>query len=1037
MAAQPKQQPFQWTKVPIPFAGGVDTRSDRKVIPLPKLGLLENAVFTTPGVLRKRNGYSKLAELALDSVSAGFFDQPITDAVTLLARGTSLWLRSSSNVYSLSPDRSRWQREAQVPNGKFVYGRRYFSSTQAVGADRATANGVTLVTYNDFGAPSTVTCIFYDHDGTELVRTSFAGLTPRAVVVGTSICLFYQAATSFDKIFCATFDTTAIRSGNPLGFPVATVASDLKTSGGVTFDADVSGGRIVLAYITTTANTLKFGYVLPGGALDGAMTTISTAFVPATIACAVEPTAGTILVVWLQTGTPRVDGQMFNAAKASLFAIQTLGTPSAVGGEQVACVFRDATTAEIFLDFLLPALPAGSRVEKATLTTAGVPVLFSGWLRHSAIMSKPWTVAGRVYLLVVRASESAQLAQRTFFLVASGGVRDPSPLGPVYPNEARQNLDGTSRKPCRADLVGSTVWLTPQLVRLNDALSIVYYPGNVGVDYSHIPTAIEAGNATYFTGTSLWMLDGADVVETGFAEFPEIDANAGYVATSTTGGALVGGATNSYSYRAYYEWFSATGEQVLSTCGGDIAVPLGVGLDTITIKIPTLRQTLKQGVSIALYRSLLNGSIFHRVATKANDTTVDTVTFVDTMSDTTAAALLLDYRSSSPPELPNLVPPAGSVVAVGNSRVLLAGFEDPDQILASKLRFFGTGLQFAGTAIAIQLPGSAANEPITAIAPIGDSHVAFRETHMYLIGGDGPDNVGSGGGFNPPRVISDDIGCVSASSVVRTPLGLMFKSRKGIYLLGGDMSLAYVGADVEAYNGDTVTAGVALPDRHEVRFTLSSGKTLVFDYLAKQWSVFTIGGLHAVVWQGRHVYLPDATGSARAELAGSYVDDGQPFSWAFETAWIHVGENQNHQRVRTIQLLGEWMGDHGGLVQIGYNYEKAWSDSIAFDVSAVINGEHYGDDVVYGGYLAGNGGNYGGNVSNGLVSTGVYQVKLQPRRMRCQSIRLRWEETRRVDPAGIIIYPWLEGARLNEVALEIGLRGGLWQPGLDRTFGGG
>lgn len=1036
--AKKNERQFQWTTVKIPFSGGVDTRSDRKAIPPLKLGLLENAVFTTPGVLRKRNGYEALATLALDTIGTPpAFDQPIADARTLMTRQGSLWLRSQDNVYSLSPERKRWQREAQIPNASFTYGRRFFTQTGSVDGERATANGITMFAYVFTSGTTFITAVFYDDDGTELARTTFSGYMPRAVVVGNTICLFYAAATTFDKIFLASFDTTLIRGSAALAFSTATVVSDLKTTTRTTYDVDVSGGRIVLAYVTTTATTLKFGYVLPGGALDGAMTTISTAFTPEIVACAVEPSAGTILVAWLQSGTPRVDGQMFNAAKASLFASVVLGTPSATTAEAITCAFRTAALAEIFLDNLSVVVPATSRVDRATLTTAGVVVQTVGWLRHSCIASKPWTVNGRVSLLVVKASESTQLAQKTHFAVTSGGVRDPAPLGAVYPNEARTNMDtGTLRKPFRPDVVGSTVWLSPGLARGDDVAAPTSYHGNVGLDYSHTPRWIEAGNATYFTGTSLWMVDGSDVVETGFLEFPEIDSSAGYVSTSTTGGGLVGGATNSYSYRAYYEWFSATGELFMSTCGGDVPVPLIAGRDTITILIPTLRQTLKQGVNIALYRTLLNGTIFHRVATKANDTTVDTLTFVDVMPDATAAAQPIDYRSSAPPELANLAAPGSSIVAVGNSRVFVAGFEDPDQIIASKLRFFGVGLQFAGGAIAIQLPGSASTEPITALAAFGDSLIAFRASHCYLIGGDGPNNVGADGAFAPPRVISDDIGCVSASAIVRTPLGLMFKSQKGIYLLGLDMSLVYVGADVESYNAETITAAVALPDRHEARFTLASGKTLVFDYLARQWGIFTIGGLHAVIWQGRHVYLPDATGGARAELVGSYQDDGQSYGWAFETAWIHIGDAQQHQRVKMLQFLGEWMGNHGALIRIGYNYELAWSDRLLVDISDILT-QRYGSDSPYGSFSAGKAGVYGGNVgTEALLATGVYQFRVWPLRKRCQAIRVRWEETARVDPAGVVQYPLLEGARLLELAMEIGLRGGLWQPGVDRTFGG-
>lgn len=1040
MPAQPKQQPFQWMKAPIPFSGGVDTRSDRKSIPVPKLGLLENAVFTTPGVLRKRFGYQKLADLSLDGFGTPpFYDQPIADARMILTRGNSLWLRASENIYALGADRKRWQRRAQIPSARFVYGPRLWpgASSSISNTERATANGVTMFAVDDFASGSgVITVYFVDANGAELFRHSFVGEYPRAVVVGTVICLFYVNQPTADTLFVWSYNTTDLRGPNPFSPNKSTVASDLNTTA-PSFDIDTGfDGRILVAYNTTTANTLKFGYVLPNGTLDGALTTITTAATPGGVACAVEPTAGTLLVCWLMTGTLRVDGQMFNAAKSSLFASAILGTTTSyLGLEAVTCIFRSATTAEVFFDFRVATPAQYRRVEKATLTTAGVVVQFVGWLRHATLASKPWLINGRVHLLTNRPGFSDPFSvQRTAFVVASGGVQDPTTLGAIFPNEGLSfSAGGLGRKVSRVDVVGTTVWLTPRLVNTLDPTAAKIYSGNVGVDYSYTPVFVEAGNGTYFTGTSLWMIDGPSVIETGFNEFPEVDNSVNYVSTSTTGGGLVAGQT--YSYRFYYEWFSAAGELWQSTCASDVIVPLGVGKDTITVNVPTLTHTLKTGVQIAGYRTLAAGTVFHRVGSINNSTAADFVAFTDTMTDAVAASQPFDYRSTVPQELSNLAPAGGTVVAVGNTRVFASGFEDPNLVVASKLRGFGVALNW-NPAVQIALP-EAGGSPVTALAALGDSLVAFRATHCYLIGGDGPDNVGASGSFMPPRVISDDVGCAGPACIVRTPVGLIFKSSKGIYLLGLDLSLAYVGADVEGYNSQTVTAAVSLPDRHEVRFTLSSGKTLVLDYLAKQWSVFTVGGLHAVIWQGRHVYLPDNTGSARAELAGSYVDDGQPYSWALETAWIHIGENQNHQRVRAIQLLGEWMGDHSAVVQVAYNYENAFSDRIPIDISAVLNGSHYGDDLVYGGFTSSAPGTFGGNVGAlSLVSTGVYQLKLQPRRMRCQSIKLRWEETRRTDPAGIIQYPWLEGARLNEVAFEIGLRGGLWQPGVDRTFGG-
>ena len=111
---------------------------------------------------------------------------------------------------------------------------------------------------------------------------------------------------------------------------------------------------------------------------------------------------------------------------------------------------------------------------------------------------------------------------------------------------------------------------------------------------------------------------------------------------------------------------------------------------------------------------------------------------------------------------------------------------------------------------------------MTGLAAVGNSLAVFRERQIYVIAGAGPDNTGAGGTFQEPEVISDEIGCVEPRSIVRIPAGVMFQSAKGIYLLASNYSLAYVGADVEAYNAETITAAVALTDRHEVRLTLAS-----------------------------------------------------------------------------------------------------------------------------------------------------------------------------------------------------------------------
>ena len=59
--------PLQKNKIPISFAQGIDTKSDRKQVVPGKLLVLENGVFQTTNSLIKRNGYAAFAKTTADN----------------------------------------------------------------------------------------------------------------------------------------------------------------------------------------------------------------------------------------------------------------------------------------------------------------------------------------------------------------------------------------------------------------------------------------------------------------------------------------------------------------------------------------------------------------------------------------------------------------------------------------------------------------------------------------------------------------------------------------------------------------------------------------------------------------------------------------------------------------------------------------------------------------------------------------------------------------------------------------------------------
>ena len=1006
--------PLKWSEVPLPI-GGLDTRTDSKSVAPPSLAEALNARFTKPGTVTKREGYAPLAELSMnDAVSGAFFDRAITDAKALVPLGDSLCLLGAENVYALNAQRQRWKLAAQVPSVGITYGPTRGNSEALSVID--TAERVTLpsgIVVRLMRVSSTTTGLqvsFYDPSDT-LIGEAFLAVgfafVPKLVAIGSAVLVLYvnQGGTALTGV---SFDTTSLTVGNPLSFTSRTVAADINATSR-TFDVDISGGRFFVVYDTTTANTLKMVYLTPDGQLDGAATTVATAAAALRVACAVEPSARTVIVSWMMPSIPRVDGRMFTEALGSLFAATSFGVPTAIGGNVVA-TFRTSTVAEVFFD-TIQAIAWQSTVQRAVVTTAGVVTTSATWLLHCKLAGKPWLMNGRIFLSVINDGDSPQ---STLFIAASGTLQDPAIVAAAYPGLTFYNITSTGRP----DVQGNVVSLMPLTLTSGPLGGSVSAAGEIFVDHAFVPNAVEAGRAAYYTGGALWMLDGRNAVENGFWLFPN-----NLALSQGAGGSQTLLAT--YSYQVFYEWFSAVEERWISTFAGAQTITLTGANGTVTVTVPTLTMTNKVGVRIAIYRTLANGSLFFRCGSSpANDKTVQTVALTDGASDASIQTNELSYVTGG--VLDNIAPLACSSVAVGNNRVFISGLQDPNLVWASQLQAFGTPLNF-NDEITIALPPARGGAPVTALAMLGTDLIAFRARHIYGVAGPGPNNAGVDGIFETPVVISDEIGCVSAASVVRTSEGLMFMSQRGIYLLANDRSLSYVGAGVEAYNSETITSAIALATEQDVRFTTASGKTLVFDYLSKAWAVWSIGGAAAAEWQDTHVVLRGASGLLLQQTPGTFLDNGQSYTLAIEFGWAHLAGMQGYQRVRELLWLGERMAAHLLLLRVAYDNEMAWVDTAFIDLGATVEAATYGSDALYGDLTATRPGVYGGGLAaTGLPATSVYQWRHFFWRPKCEAVKLRFED------AAVAGSPLLDSFHISDVTLKVGLKAGAFKPGPDR-----
>jgi hypothetical protein len=213
---------------------------------------------------------------------------------------------------------------------------------------------------------------------------------------------------------------------------------------------------------------------------------------------------------------------------------------------------------------------------------------------------------------------------------------------------------------------------------------------------------------------------------------------------------------------------------------------------------------------------------------------------------------------------------------------------------------------------------------------------------------------------------------------VMTPQGLMYQSDKGIWLLGRNLQTQYIGADVEAYNSDNVLSAVTVPGTNQVRFTLDSGVTLMYDYYYNQWGTFTnVPAISSTLFENLHTYL-DSYGRVLQETPGVYLDNGSPVLMKFTTSWLAMGGLQGFQRAYQLMFLGTFYTPHKLNVSIAYDYNPSPEQQ------TVITADNY--SAPWGGDP-----NWGGSDAWGGASQ-VEQWRLFLQKQKTQAIQVTVQE---------------------------------------------
>lgn len=980
--------------IPIPLGRGLDNKTDPKQVQIGKLAVLENAVFTKVERVGPRYGLTALGSNVLGSTSQ------IGSARELAAFKSELNLIDSNQFYTYSPASDAWLAKAPVAGAKAQSSSIVRNTYEQLNADSAIGTGYILYAWED--SSGGVRASIYDQASNQpLVNNaliSATGSRPKASAAGNYLYVHYMDAGNTLK--CARYNP-----GTPTAFEASVTLASNAHGTFPYLDVAVHGSNLVLAYRTSTPS-IRVGFIRAdgnfAGAIDGFPVPVTSAQDPSSCLAVYsyfqsDPTNDAIYVLFHDTT---------NGVRALIFNPQLSNAPSPIVVEAILTVVRNIGITSIAANQIKAwyEVDAGSTynryIKSNTLTKAGVAGTASVFLRSVGLHSKPFVYNSKNYMIV--SFEST--LQSTYFTVTDAGL--------IVNRISSANGAGNTNKAaclCKVSAYSSKVFIVPTGVKgplRSEGGQIFSVRGlqatRLDFDDTKLFRSAVLGSNSHISAGMLLSYDGINLCESGFNVYPE---GATSTAQDGVGGSLVAG-TRQTCY--LYEWTDQQGQIHRSAPSIPISTTTAGGASKINNVIPTLRLTSKTNVSVVVYRTVAAGTTFYRASSVTspllNDKTVDTVTYLDNTTD--AAIISNEILYTTGGKVANFPPPSASFLVTYQNRIFLIGLEDENSIRYSKSYTLGEGVSFND---GFELRIDQGLEGARAGGVLDEKLILFKGNSIWVTAGLGPLDTGASDDLQDPQLVTSDVGISEPKSLVKTPIGLMFKSSKGYYLLDRSLQTAYIGAAVEDFNGLTVTSATLLEDVNQVRFTHSDGSAVIYDYFFNQWAVFTnYKAVAATSWNGSYIIARDS-GTVYKEDKTSFLDQGVPVKLKLRTSWISTNTLQGFQRIYRALFLGDYLSKHLFVVRIGYDFEAHFREQYQIDTEAVIGsntygqGSYYGSDTFIGGVLRGN-----------------EQFEVRPARQKCEAIRFEIEI---LNPTGFNG----GGAAMSQLVLEIGQKMGKGQ----------
>lgn len=945
-------------QVPLNFAGGIDTKTDDKQVLPSKLLQLENGVLTKKGAINKRYGYDILDKKIIDTES------DISQAYGISSYKDELILFDSENLYTYIESKESWKSKG--------------NAVSAVLQNKQIVRNVYQQSNPDYGYNSGLGCYVWDDsnggcrysvidelNGAILVDNaslSSTGKTARVCGIGKYFFITYIEGTTIKFKTIQLSTPTLLSSSLDLTTqvdPANKIYDVLNTTDRVyiAYNTNDPSGSVGIFYLTATKVVSTTRELLADNA-DSAMS------------LAIDSNQN----IWLayHNGTDlkyaiwNYNLDVTIGDDPTILVPTTIDTVASVRNITGVMTDTDEVTWLFEIEQDLSGVPANYVMKVVTdiVGTSSSPIDF---VRSSGLTSKIFTYNSVNYVSVAHESD----LQSTYFIYDldanlvskinqgnGGGYTENSILPSAVSIDSGKFIIPSQKK----GVLQSEDGVLFTSLGINSST----------IDFESLNNFVseELGNSLHIVGGILQSYDGSTINETGFALYPE------NLSTSVASGSVPVGI---YNYVAVYAWIDNNGQLHRSAPSLLLQENITSSAKDVTLTIPTLRHTKKENVFIEVYRTENAGTIYYKITSNTNlllnDKTVDSVTFVDDNLD--SAILTGEILYTTGGTLDNIAPPSTNVIGQFKNRLVVKSADEENVLWYSKIRQEAYPVEFSDF---LRIVVDSKGGDITALGTLDDKLIIFKQSRVFMQAGDGPNNLGQQSDFGLPQLITSDAGCVDVNSVVETPVGLMFKSSKGIYLLNRGLGLQYIGAEVELYNSSRITSAVLVPDSNQVRFTTEDNLALVYDYFYQQWYTFTNHeAAGAATYKFKYAFVKD-DGRVFLENTSKFTDGAQAVKLKLVTSWLQLADLQGFQRVYKMLILGEYLSPHRLRVRLGYDFNSVFTQETIIDTDDILNPTAYGDSSPYGEEEV-----YGGDYP-------LYQWRIFPTIQKCQSIRVSIED---------------------------------------------